>query len=163
MANRHGKCQIRGAKRPLFPSQDAPFANRTDKEDEPQQGTELQVKQFGRKVKFTEVDFSRFWLCGPRRAVDDCVNGNQIGIGRLGIGLAKIEATPAFVNRRMLPSDFPLTGWALIAQQAAVRRASGDKAEIPNGPPDRALAKTGRAQPWPPVIQIIRADGLAVE
>jgi hypothetical protein len=65
--------------------------------------------------------------------------------------------------RRTLPSQAPFAGRALIQEMAAVDRASRDKAQIPHGPPDGALAEAARAYAWTPVVQLIGADAFAAE
>ncbi|PYS55481.1 MAG: hypothetical protein DMG13_03865 [Acidobacteria bacterium] len=111
----------------------------------------------------SHIGFSRLCECSPGHAVDYCVNGHQVRISRFRTELAKVDTTPAFVHGWTLPGNSPLTGRALIEQDATMYRACNDKPEIPYGPPDRVLPKAGRAQARASVIQIIGANGFATE
>lgn len=111
----------------------------------------------------SHVGFSRLRECRPGRAVDHCANRHQVRISRFRTELAKVDTTPAFVHGWTLPSNSPLTGRALIKQDATMYRARNDKPEIPYGPPDRVLPKAGRAEARASVIQIVGANRLTIE
>jgi hypothetical protein len=62
-----------------------------------------------------------------------------------------------------LPGQAPPATRALTQQEAEVDGARGDKAEIPDSPPDRAVPKANGTEARTPVVQIIGAKPLAVE
>lgn len=75
----------------------------------------------------------------------------------------EIEAAATFMYRPTLPSQASFADRALVQKMTAVDRADGNETQIPDGPPDGAIAEAARAYPWAPLVQIIGADPFAAE